>query len=73
MQLECDGMYDFINPSEKELEMIDLIIQEEIRERERQQREYEESNRLYLEIPPPPPPRPKEEVREPKRVIEIQL
>jgi len=73
LRLECDGMYDFNNPSEKELDMIDLIIHQEEIERERRQREYEESNRLYLEIPPPPPPRKKEEVREPKRVIEIQL
>jgi hypothetical protein len=50
---------------------IDLIIERE--QRERREREWEESNRLYLEIPPPPPPQKKEEVREPKRVIEIQL
>jgi len=52
--------------------IIDLIIHEK-QQRERQEREWEEGNRLYLEIPPPPPPQKKEEVREPKRVIEIQL
>ena len=54
----------------KDLAMYDELIIEEIR---RQEREREEDRRLYLEIPPPPPPVKKEEVREPKRVIEIQL
>ena len=53
------------------MNIIDLIIKRE--QRERQEREWEEGNRLYLEIPPPLPPQKKEEVREPKRVIEIQL
>lgn len=50
--------------------MYEELIIEEIR---RQEREREEDRRLYLEIPPPLPPVKKEEVREPKRVIEIQL
>ena len=50
--------------------MYEELIIEEIR---RQGREREEERRLYLEIPPPPPPVKKEQVREPKRVIEIEL
>jgi hypothetical protein len=44
-----------------------------VEERRRQERLREGERRLYLEIPPPPLPLKKEQVREPKRVIEIEL
>lgn len=51
--------------------MYDELVIEEIRRK--QGREAEEDRRLYLEIPPPLPPVKKEKVKEPKRVIEIEI
>lgn len=52
---------------------IDLLVIEKIKEQQRQ-RELEEGRRLWLPIPEPElKPQPKEQQREPKRVIEIQL
>jgi hypothetical protein len=52
---------------------IDLLIVERLKEQQRQRELEEEGRRLWLPLPEPELKQPKEEHREPKRVIEIQL
>ena len=53
---------------------IDLLVIESLKEQQRQRELEEEGRRLWLPIPEPElKPKPRDEQREPKRVIEIQL
>ena len=51
---------------------IDLLIVERLKEQQRQREIEDEGRRLWIPIPEPEL-KPKEETKEPKRVIEIQL
>lgn len=52
---------------------IDSLVIESLKEEQQRQRELEEGRRLWLPIPEPELRKPKEDKREPKRVIVIDI